>query len=143
MEEIYNQHGVRFVYPDDWEVTEEKRDDELSITVSSPHASFWTLTLFYDSPDPEDIIETVLEAFRDEYQELDIYPADDEVCDCPTVARDIEFVCLELLNSAWARSFQTPDFTGLVLYQATDHEQEQALPVFETLTASLECGSVR
>ena len=57
-----------------------------------------------------------------------------------TVARDIELVALELLNSAWARSFRTEDYTVLVLYQTSDLDMEETQPVMEGITRSLKCN---
>lgn len=140
-EEVFSAHGVRFMYPRDWEFSEQSRAGELSVTVSSPGTSFWTLSLFFDRPDPRSIMEAVLDAFRDEYSELDVYPAEVRLCGRKTLARDIDFVCLELLNSAWARVFRTRDFTALVLYQAHDRELEETGEVLERITRSLECES--
>ena len=138
MTETFAAHGVRFQYPPEWEVSEQQNGDELSITVSSPQTSFWTLTLFHDCPDPETIMEAVLAAFREEYAELDIYESHVRVCDLPTVAFDIEFVCLELLNSAWARVFSMDECTALILYQAYDEELAETGELLELITRSLE-----
>ncbi len=140
MDEQYAAHGVTFSYPADWELTEQDRDIEITITVASPHTSFWTLTLFLDRPDPESVVETVLDAFREEYPDLDIYRSKARLCDCKTVSRDIEFFCLELVNSAWVRAFITDSFTALVLYQATDQELEWSRSLLEGMTKSLQCS---
>ena len=46
----------------------------------SPRTAFWTLTLFYDRPEPKEIIDTVLAAFHEEYDELDDYAARVRLC---------------------------------------------------------------
>jgi hypothetical protein len=139
MDGEFANHGVRFKHPPDWEVTEQAKPGEMSITVSSPRTAFWTLTMFYDRPEPQEIIDTVLAAFHEEYDEMDDYPARARLCNHKTIARDIEFVCLELLNSAWARCFSTEDYTVLVLYQTNDLDLEETLPVMEAITKSLTC----
>src|SRR3990172_6386979 len=108
MNELYTAHGVRFRYPGEWQVSEQRDEGQLSITVSSPHSSFWTLTLLEGRPDPRDIVDAVVDAFREEYDELDVYPSRVHVGSRQTVARDIDFGCLELLNSARVRAFRTP-----------------------------------
>lgn len=144
MDREFVNHGIRFQYPSEWELSEQSKPGEVSISVSSPRTAFWTVSLFYDRPEPQEIIETVLAAFHEEYDELDDYPARARLCQHKTVARDIEFVCLELLNSAWARSFRTEDYTVLVLYQASDVDLEETLPAMEAITRSLKCtGSGR
>jgi hypothetical protein len=137
MEETYDAHGVRFRYPEEWELTEQRRGDEFLITVSSPETSFWTLGLFYDHPSPEAVVETVVDALREDYEDLDDYDVIDAIGGQPTVARDVEFFCVELLNSAWIRSFATPRFTLLVFYQANDLEAEVTGPIFEQILNSL------
>lgn len=137
MQQEYAKHGVRFRYPADWDVSEQRDGNQLSITVSSPHTSFWTVILLFDRPDPNDIVAAALDAFEEEYDELDVYPAKARVCRRATVARDIDFVCLELLNVARIRAFRTADFTVMVLYQGTDSEFDEMGALLEQMTTSL------
>jgi hypothetical protein len=136
-QKTYRGNGVQFRYPADWEVSEQREEEQLSITVASAQTTFWTLTLFPGRPDPADIVEAVLDAFREEYDQLDDYPATAHVCRRPTVARDIDFVCLELINTARVRAFRTAEMTVMLLYQGTDAEFERTGAVCEQMTKSL------
>lgn len=138
MTELYCHYGVQFHYPSDWELTEQKTYENVTITAASAETSFWSLMLLFDRPDPELVIEKAVDAFRDEYSEIDVYPATSELCHRPTEARDVEFVCLEMLNSAFLRAFQTEKFTAFVLYQATDRELEETRGTLEAIEASLQ-----
>lgn len=135
---VYAEHGVTFSYPNDWELTEQREGDEITITLNSPQTAFWTLTLFLDRPDPKRVMKAALDAFRQEYPELDVYSIKARLCGQPSLARNLEFVCLELLNSAWLRTVQTPDFTILVLYQAHDAELKINGPTLKQITKSVE-----
>jgi hypothetical protein len=139
MEALYQAHGVMFRYPGEWELSEQREGEQLSITVSSPQTAFWTVSLFPDRPDPADIVAATIDAFHDEYAELDDYPSKVRLCRSPTVARDIDFVCLELLNTAGIRAFRTREFTVLVLFQLTEGERAELGPVLERITRSLTC----
>ncbi|MGH7202691.1 MAG: hypothetical protein ACREJB_18945 [Planctomycetaceae bacterium] len=139
MQEVYAKHSVRFRYPEDWELGEEEHGEDLVITVSSPETSFWSLSLFLDRPTPQRVMETAIGAFREEYEEMDVYSPEVSVCMRDTVARDVEFVCLELINGAFLRAFQTQEFTALVLYQGTDSELSDTRRILEAITASLQC----
>ncbi|HTI50884.1 MAG TPA: hypothetical protein VL475_08035 [Planctomycetaceae bacterium] len=141
MSQLYSKHGLQFRYPPGWEVSEQREEGQVSITVSSPHTSFWTVTLLTDRPEPEDIVAAVLDAFEEEYEELDVYPSKARIGRRPTAARDIDFVCLELLNVARVRAFRTPDFTVMVLYQGTDGEFAESGPILERITKSLTFSS--
>jgi hypothetical protein len=137
MEEIYEGHGIRFLYPAYWELIEQEDDEATSITVSSPDTSFWSISLFRDGVSPLEVLESALEAFREEYKEVDVYPATVKVGERTGVARDVDFVCFELINSAFLRAFQTEHFTVLVLYQGFDGELETTRPLLEAISTSL------
>ncbi|MFN0197173.1 MAG: hypothetical protein ACKVT0_10525 [Planctomycetaceae bacterium] len=143
MYETYVGHGVRFRYPGLWAISETRQSHEVMIQVESGGTSFWSLTLLFDAPAPVDVIESVAEVFREEYEELDIYPVPFAVsADLKSQTRaasgcDIEFVSLEMVNSAFIRCFQTPRLTGVVLYQGTDHELLETRDQLEAITRSL------
>ena len=139
MREIYDRHGITFQYPAAWEVSEQEQGDECLITVSGPGTSFWSVGLFRDRPSPELVLETALAAFQDEYPDLDSYPADDELLSQPTLGCDMEFFCLELVNTARIRTFLAREYTVLVLCQADDTELEMSNPLFEEMSRSLNC----
>lgn len=139
MQEVYEQHGITFQYPADWEVSEQEQQDECLITVSGPGTSFWSVGLFRDRPHPDLVLETALAAFKDEYPDLDSYAAEEEILDQPTSGIDLEFFCLELVNTARIRSFLAKDFTVLVMCQADDTELEASEPIFDKMTRSLDC----
>jgi hypothetical protein len=139
MREVYDRHGITFQYPADWEVSEQEQGDECLITASGPGTSFWSVGLFRDRPSPDLVLETALAAFKDEYPDLDFYEANDELLNQPTVGYDLEFFCLELVNTARIRSFLAKDFTVLVLCQADDTELETSDPLFEEMSQSVDC----
>ncbi len=136
----YQRHGVSFRYPTGWELTEEGSEHERTITLQTAGASFWTMTLFADRPDPEQIVESVVEAYREDYDDLDVYPLSEEG-DSPTAAgADLDFVYLDLVNSVSVRAFQTEARSAVVIYQGTDQELEVLREKFEAVTQSLELG---
>jgi hypothetical protein len=138
LSEICAAHGVRFRYPEDWELTEQRDGNDVTLTVSSPESSFWSLSLYRGKTTLERVIETAVDAFREVYPELDIYPADETLGDRPTAARDLEFVACELINGAFLRAAQLGPYTALVLYQGTDQELTETLSVMELISATLE-----
>ena len=133
----YQQQGVTLRYPAGWEVSEDQSDQQRMITLQTAGASFWTLTVFDDRPDPERILASVLQAFRDDYEEIDVYPIQATVLQQPATGADLDFVYLDLVNSVSIRTFQTDDLSALVLYQGPDYELEALRPQFEAVTESL------
>ena len=48
----------------------------------------------------EDVIDAALESFKAEYDSVDVYESPDSICMLPTVAKDIDFYELEMVNRA-------------------------------------------
>ena len=137
--ELFSGCDVQFRYPQGWTVQEESNDEQTTITVQSPGTAFWTLSLFEERPDADQILASVMAAYEELYEELDIYEADAMVLGAPAVAREFDFVCLDLVSSVSLVIFQTVKRTALVLYQGEDRGLEQARPVMEAMTRSLLC----
>jgi hypothetical protein len=137
MEETYEGNGIRFRYPTFWELVEQEDEESTSITVASPDTSFWSVSLFRGGPSPQQLIASAIEAFREEYDEVDVYPSDESMGDRPGVSQDVDFVCFELINSAFLRAFHADRFTVLVLYQGFDGELAETRPLLEAISASL------
>lgn len=135
--ETYRGNGVQFSYPEFWELSEQRDAEQVSIAVTSPGTSFWSLSLFFGRPSCEDLIDSALDAFREEYDEIDVYPSAKQLGPYPCQGRDLQFVCLELINSASLRALQSGGVTAFVLYQATDQELEETRPILEAISSSL------
>ncbi len=135
----YENHGVRFDYPDGWLVEEEQVGPQTTVSVGSDETSFWSLSLFEDQPDPDAVLESALDAFRDEYDELDFYEVLEPAAPGEEVAAcDLQFVCLELVSNASLRAFRGPGMTVLVWYQSEDREFGETREILEGITRSLE-----
>ncbi len=137
MDRVFEGHGIRFEYPEDWILHEQSSPEEFTLTVHSPDTSFWSLTLIFDRPDPRRVIDAILETFREEYTEIDVYPSDVRLGDQPTESCELDFVCHDLIGSAFLRAAVAPDFTLLVLYQGADLELDDTQPLLEKINNSL------
>lgn len=141
MLDSWQGHGFRFQYPTGLAVSQEGNDFEHSVTVAITATAFWSLTIVLDGPRVESVLESALDAFRQEYNEMDVYPADQSICGQPATGRDVDFLCQDLTNFARIRVFQAGGRTALVLAQGSDYEREDVVGVMDALTAGLEVSS--
>jgi hypothetical protein len=141
MSSTYRTTGLSFCFPPEWQASEQRDDDRLSVTVSGEGTAFCTVTMLYDRPDPRQVLDAAVRAFREEYQELDVYSADSRVASRRALGCDVDFICLELCNSALLRSFRTGRFTVLVLFQSSDAELPDSRRVFDQVCHSLNCDA--
>jgi hypothetical protein len=137
--EVYTGQGVQFRFPRHWSVLEESSEDQTTITVQSPGTTYWTLSLFDGRPDPDRIVSSVMSAYRDSYPDLDVYESDVQVLGVPAIARELDFLCLDLVSTASLLVFQTLNHTVLVTFQGEDRELESTRPILESITQSLLC----
>lgn len=137
MNRVFDRHGIHFEYPEDWILHEQSTPEEITVTVNSPETSFWSFTLLLDRPDPYQVVETVIDALREDYADVDVYTNEGQLGDLLAVARDVDFVCHELIGSAFIRAAVIPGGTLLVFYQGADIELEETQSLLERISQSL------
>lgn len=138
MSGIYDEEGISFQYPENWQLGQ-TQDDETSVqvTVSSPNTAFWSLSVYPGERDVRLLLQEVLQAMQAEYPELEYEQADQWIDKQPLVGYDIQFLCFDLTSTALVRVFTHRGATCLVLAQAEDRELEVAEPVFQAMIVSL------
>ena len=138
---LFNEYGISFEYPNDWELTKavDESNGEIQISIAAVNSSFWLISLYFADILTEELYNQSVKVFQDEYPELDVYEIKTELCGKDCLGCDIEFVCSELINSAYLRLFQTELFTVFILYQGTDQDLETTLKDLEAITNSLDC----
>jgi hypothetical protein len=137
MNRIFQQDGVSFSYPDSWHLERQEVENGWTVEVQSPGTAFMTITYDGGMPDTEAVAETVLEALREDYPNLEATPQIDTLAGQMAVGHDIQFFSFDLTNSCWTRSLYADAGTLLVLCQTSDLELEQYEPVLRAMCASL------
>lgn len=140
---FYRSHGIQFAYPDIWELQEESDGDgDITVTVSTDGTCFWAIRILSTAPGPRDVVSSCVEAFREEYEDLDEYPHSESLAEQPAYGRMLEFSCLELINTVSLSCVRTGSFSLLVWWQGTDHELEEIRPVFQQMTQSVRVSNL-
>jgi hypothetical protein len=138
MPAVYQNHGIRFLYPENWSITDEQPDDwPRSVTIQSEHTGFLSLHAYPARQDTAPLIDEVIDSIREIYPELEVLEAREQIGDINTWGVDICFFYLDLLVEAKIRSLRTPTFTLIWHYQAESREFEELQPVFDAVVASL------
>ena len=138
MSALFEQDGIRFLYPENWRLEREETDTGWTVSLQSPQTAFLLLSLDEDMPSTEQVVETALAALREEYPDLEADACVDSVAGQPAIGHDIRFFSLDLTNTCWTRSFYSPQGTVLLMWQANDLELEAHEAVLRAITASLE-----
>jgi hypothetical protein len=138
MQGKYSKFGVTFLYPEDWSIVDEETNQwPRRVSVQSPNSGFWELQAYPPQYQPDDLARRTLEAFREEYEDVESEPVSEEIMDHAATGFDLDFFCLDLLVTCQVRSFILAGQTLLLIYQAESQEFETRCEVFEAMTRSL------
>lgn len=138
MPALFEKHGLRFLYPENWSVEEtEDAAGGAAVSVQSPGGAFWAVSRHPRSVRPGPLLEGVVDTLRGEYENLDAEQVREEFAGHHFVGWDVNFIYLDLTNTAMVRAVRTGDATLLFYWQAEDREFSQVEPVIRAMMASL------
>lgn len=141
MPALFNKMGIRFTYPDNWTVDESSAmEGAASVTVYSPTDSFWSVSLHPDDVEPDELVRSGVAALREVYPDLDVEEMEETVQGREILGADVNFICLDLTNTAQIRVFTAQNCVVAVHCQADDRDFDSLGPVFQAMTFSLLAG---
>ncbi len=127
MTAIFDELGIRFEYPTEWELDVSEDGPRVSITLQATgEPAFALVALDADTPEPGALVEEALAAMREEYPALDAQEAQEVVDGHTSIGYDLEFLSLDMASSCVIRGFRTPRRTVLVFAQWTDLDDDRA-----------------
>ncbi len=139
MQGVYDDRGIRFEYPADWEMEVTDEGTLTTVSIQSPGGLAFALVTVDDSgPDPAEVADQALMAMREEYPALDAVPAREPLNGFDAVGHDVEFISLDMTNACAIRCFRTPRRTVLVFGQWSDLEDEESIAILRDVRNSLE-----
>ena len=136
---IYDDLGIRFEYPAEWELEVTEDGTRTTIGVQAPSGlAFALVTVDAEGPDPDELVDEALAALKAEYPTLVADPAEEVIDGHPSTGHDVEFVSLDLSVACTLRGFRTPNRTLFVLTQWSDLESIEADDALRLLRQSIE-----
>ncbi len=124
----FDRDGIRFVYPEGWDIEVEDEEDEMGWTVSVASSDTAFLILTYQvGEDPTRLVETTLESIQEDFEDVGAQPVQETLNSQPAFGYDVEFFNLDLTNIAWLRGVEGPEGGILVMAQVTDQDR----PIYE------------
>ena len=134
----FERMGIAFQYPENWTLDEaDAPEGGSSVTISSPGGGFWSVAVHPRSAEPTQLARAAVDAMKQEYREIEVATALQEVADRELAGFDLFFYYLDLTNTAQVRCFRDQRASYTVFCQAEDREFEQVRLVFDAMTTSL------
>src|SRR5437588_11240573 len=135
MPAIFDHLGVQFQYPESWTLEAGDEAGGQEVTLYSPGGAFWSLTI-HEQGEPSELMDLVVQAMREEYDNLDSGEVEDLIAGQELSGFDLNFYCLDLINTAQIRAFQRGAKTYLMIWQAEDREFEALVSIFRAIATS-------
>jgi len=138
MSASYENFGIRFLYPENWAVTDEKLDEwPRSVSVQSPSGAYWELQVYPSRMSPTRLTGQVLEAMRQVYADIESKAVTEDLWTVTAKGYDLDFFCLDFLGTSCIRCFRVGSLTCLLTCQAESREFDRQQQVFAAMTKSL------
>ena len=134
---LFDEFGVQFDYPEDWEVDTQVAERERSIFLQGPGSAFVMVSVLDGRPTTTHVLDTAEEALKSEYDDCEVEEPAAEMAGVTADARDIDFTCHDLVSTARLRAIQGEQQTVLLMGQRADIEADEADPVFDRIAKSL------
>jgi hypothetical protein len=134
----FDDGGIRFLYPENWQLERQDSDEGWTVSVQSSETAFLLISVDPEMPSTEDMLAAALRALQADYEDLEFDDCIDTVAGQPAVGHDLRFISLDLTNTCWTRCFYSAAGTILVLCQCNDLENEVNEAVLRAICASLE-----
>ena len=134
----YDHSGVRFLYPENWTISDEQFDEiPQSVTVQSTGSAFWSVHIYPASFRPTDLTAEALAAMSKEYDNLESSQCVEWIGENQATGYDLEFYCLDFVVTAKTLALTISDRTYLLVYQSESREYDKLGQVFIAISTSL------
>ena len=136
---IYDDRGLRFEYPDDWELDVTEDGTRTTVSVQAPSGlAFALVTTDELDADPDELVAEGLAALKAEYPTLTADPAEESIAGHLGVGHEIEFVSLDFAVTCVLQGVRTARRTLFVMTQSSDLESDDADDDLRDLRRSIE-----
>lgn len=131
----YDAQGIRFKYPENWEViTDGGPGWPRAVSVHSPAGAFWSIN--QDQRPAEGFLEQIADAIAGEYEDVERSSIQRRVGDRVLEGLELHFFCLDMLVIANLLELPDSALRTVFQFQAESREFEQLGPVFEAISLS-------
>jgi hypothetical protein len=139
MTDTFDDLGIRFEYPSDWELEVDQDGPRSTVSVHAPGGvAFALISLDEDRPEALELAEQALEAMRDEYPALDARAVTETIDGREAVGFDVEFSSLDLSSACAIRCMRTESRTILSFGQWADLGEDDSESRLREIRMSLE-----
>jgi len=137
MTAVFENSQIRFMYPENWTISDDSSVEPATVTVQSPNSGFWTLIMYSNEYDPAELTTQVVAAMDEEYEALEANPITLSFGEIQAEGYEMFFSCLDLVVSAKTIALRHNDLTLLILWQGESRDFDELELVFQAITLGM------
>ena len=139
MSAVFDKAGIRFQYPENWEIVDESLLDwPRTVSLQLPGGGFWSLLMYEPGTDSASLLRETLGQMKEEYQNLESSVITEQFENVTGTGYEMYFYCLDFLVCAKTIILKAASGHVLLLqWQAEDREFAKYEPVYRAITVSL------
>jgi hypothetical protein len=140
----YCQHGLRILYPENWQLAEFDNDDEsvTDLSLESPDGSMLMIQAspLAASPSAAGLLDEMTSGLQTQYDDVELAECSRPIGKLAVTGREALFFCLDSLVQARLLVFDTASHRVAALYQADSRRMPATEQVFEAILAGMLMG---
>ncbi len=138
MTAVYEKHGLRFMYPENWKLTDgQELELPYQITVETPDGGIWSVNVFSADVETDELLDEAIEGLQETYEDVEISEAEADFEGFKSKGVDAYFYCLDFMVIAKIRVIETPQYKLVFLFQAESRDFDSQHDVFRAIATSL------
>ena len=140
MPNVFDQAGIRFIYPDNWKISETQLDTEhcKSISLENESSTQWSVFIFDRSENLQQRVEETIRAMHMEYEDHEeSEPYRQMAGEFELIGRRMYFNFMDFILCSTATAIENDGFSYLFVAEAEDREFDDNEAVFGAIAFSL------
>lgn len=138
MPKTYDDHGVRFLYPDNWKLEVTALPGEpVDISLQSGGSCVWSIKIVPAEFEHESSIQQIIAGLTDQIDEVEMRPIESVIGETDLTGVELDFFYLDFVVSAKILTLRLSDRGLIFVTQGETSEFDQEEIVFDAITTSL------
>lgn len=139
----YCQHGLRVIYPENWELTEPEIEDSERpcIALETPDGSLLLIQLAMESDSGESLLDEMTAGLNSQYDDVEFSGCQRQLGPVTADGLDALFFCLDAVIQARLLVFDCGGHRIAALYQADSRRMPDLERVFDAVLAGIAMSS--
>jgi len=139
MTAVFEKQDLKFMYPENWSLTEDVGQQELpwQVNLEAPKGALLSISVFDKDVDAKSLIDNTTAALREQYEDLEVSESVESFHGYDSTVANAFFYCLDFLVTARVRVIATDRYAYVFYNQAESREFDTNEQVFQAIALNV------